>query len=250
MWGGVGELGEDLCRDGALTGDGPRVVEGGDLRGSGLQGERAGEGGCVVVGVAVDDNVDGAAAERGDPLALLARCRAGEVNGGAHAGARAREGDALRVVARARAGDTGGALCRRQLCDEVVGAAGLVRSDVLEVLALEPDIEARQRRQALRPVQRRTTDHALEAGSGLVHFARCHGHVSKDRSPVGPHGPSSKQRAEAGGAHTWIRDLAAVEGLPACSLRFVWLPQTRHLRSVTTPFVPATLRSESARSSA
>ena len=137
------ELVEDLEADRALAGRSARVVERRDHRRAGARGVVGRGGRRVVVGVAVDDHVDGLAAQRRDPVPLLARR-----SSAARARARGRPGCGRR---RPRPGRG----CRRwrrrprpgfarstELGDQVVGAAELVRPADLQVLPLEPDLRA------------------------------------------------------------------------------------------------------------
>ena len=134
------ELVQDLQADGALPGDRAPVVERRHHRRARARGVVGRRGGGLVVGVAVHDQLDVVATQRGDPLALLARRGARHVHAPAHPQPPAGVGDALPVVAGARAHRAGRPLRRAELGEQVVRAAQLVRASYLQVFPLEPHV--------------------------------------------------------------------------------------------------------------
>ena len=89
-----------------------------------------------------------------DAVALLLRRLGRHVDPAVDAHRPARHREALRVIARRRAHHPGGDLLRGQLHQQVVGAAQLVRAHRLQVLALQVDLRAGDRRQPLAELQR------------------------------------------------------------------------------------------------
>ena len=148
----VGRLLDDLQADGALSGHDVEVVERVDEDRAGLRlvGPRGLEG--VLEVAALEDHL-GAVPPRG--LLLGDRRALGHEHGGVDAEQLGRQRDALRMVAGRRRHHAAGALLLREPRDPGVGAAGLERAGALEVLALEVDRAADQRRQPPRLLHRR-----------------------------------------------------------------------------------------------
>ena len=166
------QLIEDLHGDGALPGDGPRIVVGRDQgrAGAGHIGDR-GRGG-VVVGGSADDHLDVLAAVIPDPVALLFRSLRRDVDASVHLHGPAGQRETLGVVTRRGADHTGSQFVVGELLEQVVGAAQLVGPHALQVLALEVDVGAGGLRQPVAVLQRGPGSEIGDPHGSLVNVGR------------------------------------------------------------------------------
>src|SRR5437867_1161479 len=155
-----GHLLQQLEADGALAGDDARVVERMDEDEIALGLDLLGAGKGLVVVFAVEDHL-GALPPRGHHLAEGRPF--GHDDDGRDAQPGGVPGHGQRVVAGAGGHDAPAALCRRELEQEVGGAALLEGARHLKVLELDEDARAGQSRQRLRVGARRGGDGAAEA---------------------------------------------------------------------------------------
>ena len=168
------ELVEKFHGDGALPGDGARIVVRRHQGGSRARDIVQRGGGSLVVGLAHGDQLDEFAAVVPDAVALLLRRLGGHVHPASDAHRPARHREALRVIARRRTHHPCGDLIRGELPQQVVGAAQLVRTHGLQVFALEVHRRADGLRQPFAELQRGPRDHVGNSLSGRIDVGRGH----------------------------------------------------------------------------